>query len=83
MARTGSSFEGKSGDYALAFSTAAESRPLADADLDQLFVAAMDSTEEAILNSLLMAETTTGFRQHVRHAVPLQALPRPKGAQSP
>jgi D-aminopeptidase len=83
MARTGSSFEGKSGDYALAFSTAAESRPLADADLDPLFVAAMDGTEEAILNSLLMAETTTGFRQHVRHAVPLQALPRPKGARSP
>ena len=36
----------------------------------------MDATEEAILNSLFMAETTTGFRGHVRHAVPLAALPR-------
>jgi D-aminopeptidase len=79
MARTGSSFEGKSGDYALAFSTAAPGRPLADADLDQLFAAGMDSTEEAILNSLFMAETTTGFRQHVRHAVPVEAV-RQSGA---
>ena len=30
----------------------------------------MDATEEAILNSLFMAETTVGFRGHVRHAVP-------------
>jgi L-aminopeptidase/D-esterase-like protein len=28
----------------------------------------MDATEEAILNSLFMAETTTGFRGHVRPA---------------
>ncbi len=74
MARVGSSFEGSSGDYALAFSTAAAGRPLADSGLDQMFAAAMDSTEEAILNSLFMAETTTGFRGHVRHAVPLDAV---------
>ena len=73
MARVGSSFEGSSGDYALAFSTAG-GRPLADSGLDQMFAAAMDSTEEAILNSLFMAETTTGFRGHVRHAVPLDAV---------
>ncbi|HBW17850.1 MAG: P1 family peptidase [Streptosporangiaceae bacterium] len=77
MTRTGSSFEGRSGDYALAFSTAAAAgRLLPESDLDQLFTAAMDATEEAILNSLFMAETTTGFRGHVRHAVPLAALPR-------
>lgn len=74
MARVGSSFGGSSGDYALAFSTADAGRPLADSGLDQMFAAAMDSTEEAILNSLFMAETTTGFRGHVRHAVPLDAV---------
>jgi len=57
-------------------STAAAGRLLPESDLDQLFTAAMDATEEAILNSLFMAETTTGFRGHVRHAVPLAALPR-------
>ena len=50
--------------------------PLPDSALDPLFVAAMDVTEEAILNSLFAAETTTGFRGHVRHAVPLDLLQR-------
>ena len=78
MARTGSDFSGRSGDYALAFSTAPpEAAPLPDSALDPLFVAAIDVTEEAILNSLLTAETTvTGFRGHVRHAVPLDRVPR-------
>jgi D-aminopeptidase len=44
--------------------------------LDPLFVAAADATEEAILNSLLAAETTVGFRGHVRHAVPLDRVRR-------
>jgi len=50
--------------------------PLPDSALDPLFVAAMDVTEEAILNSLLAAETTTGFLGHVRHAVPVDHLQR-------
>jgi D-aminopeptidase len=82
MARTGSDFSGRSGDYALAFSTAsADPDPpgavlLPDSALDRLFVAAIDATEEAILNSLFMAQTTTGFRGHVRRAVPLDHLRR-------
>jgi len=43
-------------------------------DLDLLFQAAIESTEEAILNSLFMAVTTTGFRGHVRHAVSLDEV---------
>jgi D-aminopeptidase len=75
MARTGSDFSGRSGDYALAFSTApAGAGPLPDSALDPLFVAAIDVTEEAILNSLFMAGTVTGFRGHVRHAVPLDRV---------
>lgn len=83
MARTGSAYENGSGDYALAFATgpvtvagqASHVRAtVADAELDGMFAAAMDCTEEAILNSLCMAQTTTGFRGHVRHAVPLDAL---------
>ena len=80
-ARTGSDFSGRSGDYALAFSTAgrrqlAGAGPLPDSALDPLFAAAMDATEEAILNSLFMADTTTGFRGHVRPAVPLDRVRR-------
>jgi D-aminopeptidase len=77
MARAGSDFSGRSGDYALAFSTAPPAaEPLPDAALDPLFVAAADATEEAILNSLLAAETMAGFRGHVRHAVPLEEVRR-------
>jgi D-aminopeptidase len=77
MARTGSDFSGRSGDYALAFSTAAgratwgERNLVPEKDLDVLFQAAIEATEEAILNSLFMAMTTRGFRGHARHAVPL------------
>jgi D-aminopeptidase len=94
MALTGSAFSGRSGDYALAISTArpvtasgSETKaaapghatgsagyPVPDKDLDLLFQAAIEATEEAILNSLFMAVTTTGFRGHVRHAVPLDEV---------
>jgi D-aminopeptidase len=77
MARAGSDFSGRSGDYALAFSVVPPGAgPLPDSALDPLFVAAADATEEAILNSLLAAETTAGFRGHVRHAVPLEEVRR-------
>jgi D-aminopeptidase len=84
MARTGSDFSGHSGDYAVAFSTlglttgggglataADSSGPVPDKDLDLLFLAAIEATEEAILNSLFLAVTTTGVDGHTRQAVPL------------
>jgi D-aminopeptidase len=77
MARTGSDFSGRSGDYALAFSTApSAAEPLPDSALDSLFRAAIDVAEEAILNSLFMADTVAGFRGHVRQAVPLDRVRR-------
>jgi D-aminopeptidase len=77
MARAGSDFSGRSGDYALAVSTASGqgpgsgNEPVPDNDLDLIFTAAIEATEEAILNSLFMAVTTAGFDGHVRQAVPL------------
>jgi D-aminopeptidase len=78
MARAGSDFCGRSGDYALAISTAsrrdaaAPDGPVPPTDLDVIFTAAIEATEEAILNSVLTAVTTTGYRGHVRRAVPLE-----------
>jgi D-aminopeptidase len=77
MARVGSDFSGHSGDYALALSTAGPKMaadaggPVPDKDLDLLFLAAIEATEEAILDSLFMAVTTTGVGGRTRHAVPL------------
>ncbi len=71
MARAGSDFASESGDYAVTFSTADPAAPaLAEDQLNGLFTAVMESAEEAILNSLLMATTTAGFRGHVKYAVP-------------
>jgi D-aminopeptidase len=76
MARTGSDFSGRSGDYALALSAVGAGRaesggPDVPADeLDVLFTAAIEATEEAILNSLCMAVTTTGYLGHTSAAVP-------------
>jgi D-aminopeptidase len=72
LARTGSSYSNGSGDFAIAFSTAKElrvahgstaitPRPSLPTDaVSPLFEAVLEATEEAVLNSLLKAETMTG-----------------------
>ncbi len=75
LAPVGSDFSGGSGDYAIALSTADPSAPpLGDTGLDPLFHATLEAVGEAVLNSLLAAKTTTGFRGRTRHAVPHDAL---------
>lgn len=87
LARTGAALSNGSGDYALAFSTAQSVRrtperrrqvtELADLPNDQmspLFLAAIEATEEAILNSLFMAETTNGFDVARQQEVTIKAL---------
>ncbi|MCX2863453.1 P1 family peptidase [Paucibacter sp. PLA-PC-4] len=80
LARTGSVFGHGSGDIALAFSTGYTLpqdplRPmpavalLHDARLDELFQAAADSTEQAILHALFRAEAVTGRTGHHRAAL--------------
>jgi D-aminopeptidase len=43
-------------------------------ELFGLFQAVMEATEEALLNSLTMAHTVTGFRGNTRHALPHDVL---------
>jgi len=81
LARTGSSYSNGSGDYAIAFSTAKDlrvrhgdrqprARTLLPAEaLSPLFEAALEATEEAVLNALLRATTVTGSGR------PLEAIP--------
>ncbi len=63
MGRTGADFAGASGDYAIAFATGRRGR-VPDAALEPVFAAVQDAVEEAILNSLFMATTTTGYLGH-------------------
>jgi D-aminopeptidase len=43
-------------------------------DLNGFFSAAMEATEEAILNSVFLAESMTGYQGHSRSALPLDQV---------
>lgn len=60
IARTGSSGSNRSGDYAIAFSSSEETTVLSNAEMDPLFGAVIEATEEAVYNSLFRATTVTG-----------------------
>lgn len=87
LARAGGIAGHGSGDFVLAFSNAScalpPPRPLGYEEeatvLSDFFRAAIEATEEAILNSLLRAETMVGRDGHVRHAIPLEAVRRLAG----
>jgi D-aminopeptidase len=79
VARTGGAGENSSGDFVLAFSTGNELprtqvRLVANERIDPLFYAAIEATEEAILNALLAAETITGFQGNTVYALEPGAL---------
>lgn len=82
LARTGSSMSNGSGDYAIAFSTqnrikasdAKRSITVVGNDaMSPLFQAAIEATEEAILNSLFKATTVTGNGRKVE-ALPIDKV---------
>ena len=73
MGRVGASYSHGSGDYAIALSTRAGGL-LPDALLSPLFLATMDAVEEALLNSVFMAQTTHGFEGRVVHGFNLDEV---------
>ena len=87
IARTGGYFSNGSGDYAVAFSTAASVRVphrsesptrtvtvLRDDAVSPLFQAAAEAAEEAILDSLFKAVRVEGKDGHVAEALPLDRV---------
>ncbi|MER5994041.1 P1 family peptidase [Streptomyces viridosporus] len=75
LARTGAAYSHGSGDYAVAFGTRpGAGAPVADAELGPLFEGVLDGVEEAVLNSLLAATTTTGFGGRTVPALPADRL---------
>lgn len=85
LARTGADASNGSGDYVLAFSTAASVRRLRDRDpvrtteqladdaISPVFLAAIEATEEAIYNSILRA-TAVARRGRTMEAIDITAL---------
>ena len=87
LAKTGGIASNGSGDYVIAISTAEENRiqsengsglrevkVLENAATTPLFLAAIEATEEAILNSLFAAEDMTGRDGHKIEALPLDPV---------
>ncbi|HEX9500649.1 MAG TPA: P1 family peptidase [Thermoanaerobaculia bacterium] len=72
FARTGAAGSNGSGDYAIAFSTSRGVAPLGNDEMSPLFLATIEATEEAIVNSLLRATTVSG-NGHTAEALPLDA----------
>jgi D-aminopeptidase len=73
LARTGAAGSNGSGDYAIAFSTSRGGVPLGNDAMSPLFLAAIEATEEAIVNSLTKATTMTG-NGHTVEAIPIDRL---------
>ena len=83
LARTGGYAYNGSGDVVLAFSTAQkiphytgplEIQVFPDKDLNLLFKATAEATEEAIINSLLEAETMSGRDGRIRYQLPKEEV---------
>jgi L-aminopeptidase/D-esterase-like protein len=84
LARTGSISGNGSGDIFIAFSTAnpgasvetgtASVSMLANDDMDPLFAATVQATEEAIVNAMVAAETMVGADNHRVVALPHDRL---------
>lgn len=84
MARTGAIGEGGSGDFFLTFSTANSYQYDAEKpysiqmfpseELDLIFEGAIEVVEEAIINSLCMAQTIEGQKERKAYQLPLSKL---------
>jgi len=87
LAKTGGVASNGSGDYVIAVSTAKESRisyqnkslfeqkqVLKNEAMTPLFLATIEATEEAILNSLFAAKTMTGRNGHQIDAIPKEKI---------
>jgi len=81
IGRTGGYASNGSGDYIIAFSTkntrhstetrTRKSETLNNSAMSPLFLAVIEATEEAILNSIFMARTTKGIDGNISRALPL------------
>ena len=87
IARTGGYYSNGSGDYAVAFSTAPQVRlkhreraltqkveVVRNEAMSPLFQAAVEASEEAILNSMFKADRMVGHEGHVAESLPLEIL---------
>ena len=74
LARAGGIAGHGSGDFIIAFSSATEQARIEEEELTTLFRGVVESTEEAIVNSVLRAETVVGRDGNTRHGIPIDRV---------
>lgn len=85
IAKTGGIASNGSGDYVIAMSVAKENlidestaiyepKELHNNSMSALFLATIEATEEALINSLFMSETTTGFKGKTVYQLPVDRV---------
>ncbi len=74
LARTGGIVSHGSGTLSIAFSNSDDRPKIDDAHLSTIFRGVVEATEEAIINSVLKAETLIGRDGNIRHAIPIDSL---------
>jgi L-aminopeptidase/D-esterase-like protein len=85
LARTGTYSGNTSGDIFIAFSTAnvipqqnppkiLDAKLLSTDEMNPIFQAAVEATEEAVINAMTMADTMTGINGNTIHALPYDRL---------
>jgi D-aminopeptidase len=74
LARTGTYSGNRSGDFTIAFTTGKKPHEHSDEFLNSVYKATVEATEEAVVNALFAAQTMTGYKGHVRHALPLEQV---------
>ncbi len=75
LARAGGIADHSSGDFIIGFTNAANAT-MGDEDLTPLFRGAIEATEEAVVNSVLRAETLVGRDGNTREGIPIDEVRR-------
>ena len=76
LARAGGIADHSSGDFIIAFSNTDGGGSLDDSELTPLFRAAIESTEEAVINSVLRAHSVVGRDGNTRQGIPIEDVRR-------
>ncbi len=74
LARAGGIADHNSGDFIIAFSNAESTHDIDDSEITPLMRGVIESTEEAVINSVLRAETMIGRDGNTRYAIPIDDL---------
>jgi len=74
LARTGSIMSSGSGDYAIAFATNKTGSEISDNDLNNFFLAVVESVEESVYDALFAAGKMSGRSENVLEQLPIDQV---------